>query len=64
MKPAWWQLYGLVVLLVSVIGVIEVSIPAGILRTILESADVVLAFGLMLVWCHHNRTALELGRRR
>ena len=37
MKPAWWQLYGLVVFLVMLLGVIEVSIPTGILRTILES---------------------------
>jgi energy-coupling factor transporter transmembrane protein EcfT len=64
MKPAWWQLYGLVVLLVTLIGVIDASIPTGILRTILESIAVVFAFGLMLVWRHHNRTALELERRR
>jgi hypothetical protein len=31
------QLYGLVVFLVMLIGVIEASIPTGILRTILES---------------------------
>jgi len=64
MKPAWWQLYGLVVLLVTLIGVIDIDIPTGVLRTILESVAVVLAFGLMLVWRRHNRTAFELGRRR
>ncbi len=64
MKPAWWQLYGLGVILVALIGFIEVSVPTGTLRTVLESAAVVLGFGLMLVWRRHNRTALELGQRR
>jgi len=59
-----WPLYGLVVLLVTLIGVTDASIPTGILRTILESIAVVFAFGLMLVWRHHNRMAFELGRRR
>ena len=61
MKPTWWQLYGLGVLLVALIGAIEVGIPPGALRTILESAAVVLGFGLMLVWRRHNRVALELA---
>jgi hypothetical protein len=61
MKPAWWQLYGLGVLLVALIGAIEVGVPPGALRTILESAVVVLGFGLMLVWRRHNRIALELA---
>jgi hypothetical protein len=61
MKPTWWQLYGLGVLLVALIGAIEVGVPPGALRTILESAAVILGFGLMLVWRRHNRVALELA---
>jgi hypothetical protein len=61
MKPTWWQLYGLAVLLVALIGAIEVGVPPGALRTTLESAAVVLGFGLMLVWRRHNRVALELA---
>ena len=49
MKPTWWQLYGLGVLLVALIGAIEVGVSPGALRTILESAAVVLGFGLMLL---------------
>jgi len=64
MKPAWWQLYGLGVLLVAVVGVLEIDVPTEPLRAILESVAVVLAFGLMLAWRRHNRTALELWRRR
>ena len=64
MRPAWWQLYGLGVLLVVLIGVIDAGVPSGILRTILESAGTVLGFSLMLAWRHYNRTALELRRRR
>ena len=61
MKTAWWQLYGLGALLVALIGAIEVGVPPGALRTILECAAVVLGFGLMLVWRRHNRVALELA---
>jgi hypothetical protein len=65
MKPAsWWQLYGLGVLVVALIGIIETKIAVGPLRTILESAVVVLSVGLMLAWRRHNRTALELRGRR
>jgi hypothetical protein len=64
MKPSWWQLYGIGLLLVLMIGVIDAAIPAGGLCTLLESAVVVLAFGLMLAWRRHNRRALELGRHR
>ena len=64
MKPAWWQLYGIGLLLVVVIGVIDAGVPDGALRTLLESAAVVLGFVLMLAWRHHNRRAFELGRRR
>ena len=45
-------------------GVIEVDVPTGTLRTILESAAVILAFGLMLVWRRHHRAAFDLERRR
>src|SRR5207253_4354987 len=61
MKPTWWQLYGLGVLLVALIGAIEVGVPPGALRTILESAAVILGFGLMLIWRRHNRVALDLA---
>jgi hypothetical protein len=64
MKPTWWQLYGLGVLVVAMIGIIETKIAVGPLRTILESAVVVLSVGLMLAWRRHNRTALELRGRR
>ena len=64
MKPPWWHLYGLGVLLVALIGVIEVDVPIGTLRAILESAAVILAFGLMLVWRRHHRAAFDLERRR
>jgi hypothetical protein len=64
MKPTWWQLYGLGVLVVALIDVVEAEIPVGPLRTILESAVVVFSFGLMLAWRRHNRTAIELRARR
>jgi hypothetical protein len=63
MKPAWWQLYGIGVLLVALIGLSETSLSAGSLRTTLESAVVIVAFVLMAIWRRHNRMALDLGRR-
>jgi len=63
MKPAWWQLYGIGVLLVALIGLSETSLSAGSLRTTLESAVVIVAFVLMAIWRRHNRMAIDLGRR-
>ena len=64
MKPAWWQLCGIGLLLVLLIGVIDAAIPAGALCTLLEGAAVVVAVGFMLAWRRHNRTALEPDRHR
>jgi hypothetical protein len=64
MKPTWWLLYGIGLLLVALIGLLEIFLSAGALRTILESAAVIGAFGLMAIWLHHNRIALEARRSR
>lgn len=64
MKPAWWQLYGIGLLVVLLIGVIEVGVPSAPLRTVLECAALVVGFGLMLAWRHYNRAAFDLARRR
>ena len=54
-KPAWWLLYGINVLLVGGVGVLERYLPAGPVRTVLECAVVIVAFGLMLLWRRSNR---------
>ncbi len=64
MKPAWWQLYGIGLLLILLIGVIDAAIPPGALGTLLEGAAVVFAFVLMVAWRRHNRRTLEPGRHR
>ena len=64
MKPTWWQLYGIGALLVALIGLIETVLSAGALRTTLESAVVIFAVVLMVIWRRHNRMALDLARRR
>ena len=64
MKPTWWQLYGIGVLLGALILLIETVLSAGALRTTLESATVIFAFVLMAIWRRHNRMALDLARRR
>ena len=42
-------------LLVSGVGVLERYLPDSPMRTVLECALVILAFGLMLVWRRCNR---------
>lgn len=54
-QPAWWCLYLIGFLLIGGVGVLERYLPDSPLRTALECAVVVLAFGLMLFWRHRNR---------
>ena len=54
-EPAWWVLYLIGLLLVGGVGLLERYVPAGPVRTVLESLVVAAAFGLMLVWRHCNR---------
>ena len=54
-RPAWWCLYVIGLMLVGGVGVLERYLPDSPVRTVLECALVILAFGLMLVWRHCNR---------
>jgi len=54
-KPAWWPLYLVGLLMVGGVGLLERVLPDSPLRTVLECAVVILAFGLMMVWRHCNR---------
>lgn len=54
-KPAWWVLYAISLALVGAVGLLELNIPPGSVRTVLECAVVIFGFGLMLFWCHCNR---------
>src|SRR5262245_4495172 len=54
-KPAWWLLYAINFLLVGAVGILERTVPAGPLRTVLECLAVIIALGLMLLWRRCNR---------
>ena len=54
-EPVWWTLYTIALGLVTGMGALEVYIPVGASKTVLEGAVVIVAFGLMLFWCHCNR---------
>jgi hypothetical protein len=54
-KPTWWMLYASVLFLVGAVGWLELTVPSGAVRTVLECAVVILGFGLMLFWRHRNR---------
>jgi hypothetical protein len=65
-RPRWWLLYVIAALLVTVVGLVELSVDSLRLREILEALAVMAGFGLIGVWLRGNRIALELeqGRRR
>ena len=65
-RPAWWLLYAIAALLVTMIGLVERFVDGGGLREILEAVTVVAGFGLIRFWLRRNRIALELeqGRHR
>jgi hypothetical protein len=54
-KPAWWMLYTVGFALVGAVGSLELNVPPGAVRTVLECAAVIFGFGLMLFWRHCNR---------
>jgi energy-coupling factor transporter transmembrane protein EcfT len=59
-RPTWWLLYAIGLLLVGLIGLVEATVPRGGARSILEVVVVTLMFGLMVIWVHYNRVAIEL----
>jgi hypothetical protein len=60
--PAWWLLYAIGLLLAAAIGLVEVKVPDGGLREVLESFVVIGGFGLMVMWVRFNREAMDLHR--
>ena len=67
MKPTWWLLYAIGLLLVGLLALVEIFVPAGGLQSILEITVVIGSVGLMALWLRHNRVAMELeehDRRR
>jgi hypothetical protein len=64
MKPTWWLLYAIGLLMLSLLALIAALVDAGTGRTILEVAVVVLVVPWMMVWVRCNRVAMELEDRR
>ncbi len=61
-KPMWWLLYAIVLLLLGLLGLVELAVPEGSPRTVLEIVVVVATFALMLIWVRRNRVAVELAQ--
>lgn len=59
-KPAWVWLYGIVTVMGGLLGVIEVTIPDGPARRVLECMATLAIFGAMALWVRANRVALAL----
>jgi hypothetical protein len=63
-KPTWWLLYLIAALVMAVLGLIEISVPRDVPRTLLESLAAINGFGLIGAWLRNNRTALEVEQER
>lgn len=63
-KPVWSLLYVICAAQAGLVWLIEITVPPGVVRTILESIVVVTAFGLMLTWRRLNRARLDLEGQR
>ena len=59
-KPAWRLLDAIGLLLLGLLALVEMFVPAGGLRGVLEIAVVIGMFRLMAIWVRHNRVAIEL----
>ena len=59
-KPPWWLLYSIGALMLGAVGLLERYVPDGPVRTVLECAAVVGAFGLMLFWRRCNRARFDV----
>src|SRR2546430_7205002 len=64
LKPAWWQLSALGLLLLSLLALIAALVDAGTGRTILEVAVVGLVCPWMVVWVRWNRAAVVVEEGR
>jgi hypothetical protein len=60
MKPTWWLLYAIGLLMLSRLALIAALVDAGTGRTILEVAVVVLVGPWIMVWVWCTRAAMEL----
>ena len=63
-RPKWLLLYASGLLLVGLLALVEIFVPAGGLRGVLQVAVVMTGFGLMALWVRRNRVAMELEESR
>jgi len=64
LKPAWWQLSAIGLLLLSLLAPIAALVAAGTGRTILELAVVALVCPWMVAWVWCSRAPMELEEWR
>jgi hypothetical protein len=60
-KPRWGVLYTLATLPVGFVGLIEIAIPAGAARQVLEVVVTLACCAAMAIWVRLNRVALYLA---
>ena len=58
--PSWGWLYGLAVMMLALLAVVDLDVAAGPWRRTLEIAVTVAAFVAIHVWVRANRRALDL----
>jgi hypothetical protein len=60
-KPRWWALYVLCGLLVGLIGLVQAEVPLAPARRVLDVVATLTVFGMIALWVHLNRVALDLA---
>jgi len=59
-KPRWPWLYAALTALIALLGVVEVGVPEGPVRRVLEILVTLGIFGVMALWVARNRVRLVL----
>lgn len=59
-NPRWARLYAVIMVLVALLGLVEVGVPEGPARRVLEVFVTLVMFGVMAIWVRGNRVELML----
>jgi len=59
-RPRWGWLYGIVAVVGGLLTVVEVAIPDGLARRVLECIATLAIFGTIAIWVRVNRVGLAL----
>src|SRR4030095_7246395 len=62
--PRWGWLYTVIGVLIALLGLVEVSVPEGAPRRVIQTFVVLAIFLVMTMWVRGNRATLNMARER